>query len=134
MGAEGPVQSVWRRGVVGLALVALALRILIPAGFMPGTSLTQPIVLCPDQGPMPSMSAHHGHHEDPAGAPHGKRDHPCAFAGLGAPPILSGPGALPPAPTVAPDTQTPPPPHTAAPGRGMAAPPPPSHGPPFSRA
>lgn len=125
----------WRRALVAMALLALALKAMVPSGFMPGTSLTAPIVLCPDQGPMPGMAlaaADHDHHAP--GSPHGDADHPCAFAGLGLA-SLAAPFAAPivaPAAT-APDTAALPPP-APMPGRGLAAPPPPSHAPPALRA
>lgn len=134
----------WRRALVALAFLALALKAIVPSGFMPGTSLAAPIVLCPDQGPMPAMAmggatggaagrAAHGGHGAP-GAPHDAADHPCAFAGLGlaslAEPFAAPVVALAPA---APATAARPAAATV-PGRGLAAPPPPSHAPPASRA
>lgn len=119
--------------MVVVALLALTLKLLVPPGFMPGTSLAQPIVLCPDQGPMPMMAMmdHAGHHHPMA--PHDKAGHPCAFAGVGAAvlaPYLDGPrlAALPPE-RAAPSSDR----RVIAPGRGMAAPPPPSHAPPAFR-
>jgi len=59
---------------VVLALV-LAVRLLIPAGFMPEFGPgTLSIVACPDAGPAPS-SGHHSHHGQP------KKTHsPCPYA------------------------------------------------------
>ena len=114
-----------------LACLAVALRILIPPGFMaaaPTNDLPFPIVLCSTQGaitvaagqPIPS----HGDNE-----PGSAHDSPCVFAGAAATP--------PPA-----SVDTPEPALLAAqapasglvlglaPGRGLAAPPPPARGPP----
>ena len=127
-------RSGWRHVLAALALLALALKILIPPGYMPGISLAQPIVLCSGGGPMPMMAADHGSHRDPSRAPHGDGDHPCAFTGLSGTALAAdGDGpvvvrvlsrARPLAASAA----------AAAPGRGMAAPPPPSHAPPVFRA
>lgn len=124
---------------IALALLAcaLAVRFLIPAGWMPvadaqGFHLT----LCSGAGPLEippghamAGMAHHGaqhhHHHHDQGMP----DHPCAFAGLGLAlaepvrPVLAL--ALPvvqalPAPIAL----------VEAIGRGLAAPPPPPTGPP----
>ncbi|WP_010219298.1 hypothetical protein [Sphingomonas sp. PAMC 26621] len=129
--ARGPTLT--RTLFVVLGTLALALRLLFPSGFMPGTSLAQPIVLCDGQGVMPGMTTamSGGGHHHPGKAPsHGTTDHECPFAGLAATPTTPDP------PTVAAD------PVVAvavayigrsiftAPGRGLAAPPPPSHAPP----
>lgn len=122
---------------VVLAILALAFKLLFPPGFMPGSSLAQPIMLCSGQGPMPAMAmpgmAHDGGHR-PGDMPHGNGDHPCPFAGLGATPLAPhlaatdlGPALTEIAPPVARLAG-------AAPGRGMAAPPPPSHAPPVIHA
>lgn len=121
-------------------MLALAMKILIPPGFMPGTSLAQPLVLCPGQAPMPMTSGMamasmgHGSHHDSDGHSHDGNDHPCTFAGLGATALaadLHGP-LLSPVPAVrAPALAAL---YAVASGRGMAAPPPPSHAPPRNRA
>lgn len=117
--------------LVVLALLALTLKIAIPPGFMAGTSLAAPIVLCPDQA-LPVAMAHGGHHSPKKHAPQ-RSEQPCPFAGLAAVPVLpdlrspvlavlmvgSNPAATPR--------------YAVAPGRGMAAPPPPSHAPPVFR-
>lgn len=124
---------------IALALLAcaLALRLLIPAGWMPvhdaqGFHLT----LCSGTGPEPLPAhaamagmAHHGTHRHDHQHDQGMPDHPCAFAGLGmvlAEPVL---------PAVAPIVATVEPAIVAIPaavaiGRGLAAPPPPPTGPP----
>ena len=124
---------------IALALLAcaLALRLLIPAGWMPvadaqGFHLT----LCsgsarwrcpPDTTPCRRWRAwhhHHQHHHD-----QGMPDHPCAFAGLGL--ALAEP-VLPMLALALPVVQALPAPIALADaiGRGLAAPPPPPTGPP----
>lgn len=119
---------------VALASLALFFTLLFPAGFMPGTSLDRPIVPCSGQGAMPGLAmpmagmAHGKHqHRDPTHK--GADDQACPFAAMAI--------ALPPAQPVPVIRLAPayPPPGVArseasAPGRGMAAPPPPSHAPP----
>jgi hypothetical protein len=135
-------QILARRHLAALILVcALAVRVLIPTGFMIGETASgaPALVLCPGQNDAPpamSGMAHtmpdggmmSGHdtgqkHQDPG------TDRPCAFAAVGLAVDLSVP-----APLLAPA----PPPIFAAmrnrapsdPGRSLAAPPPPSTGPP----
>jgi hypothetical protein len=79
-----------------MVTLALAMKLLVPAGFMPvlganGVS----IVICSGSGPMsmtmamPGMAgAHGGDHDAPA-----KHDAPCAFSGLAAP-SLGGADAI----------------------------------------
>ena len=112
-----------------LAVLALAVRMLVPVGFMPAAGGPVALVACPDAGPivhaMPGMM-HHADH-----APHA--DHRCPFGAvagavalLGAP-ILAGivlPIALPRQIVLWTRPQ---------PGPGLAAPPPPKTGPPFLR-
>jgi len=116
-----------RLWAVGLAMLALVVQALAPPGLMvarQGESAT--IVLCTGHGPVLARSDLTGH----PGAPSKSRpDAPCAFAGHGvaAGPTLAAPGARRLTPTS-------PPPVLArldvVPGRGLAAPPPPSQGPP----
>ena len=121
------------RVLLALAIVALALKIMFPPGFMPGSSLAQPITICSGQEPgMVNMMMDDGHHQ-PSNGPHQSNDHPCAFAGHGAPPLtpdlrpveIGAIAAVAAALTVGMAAVTP--------GRGMAAPPPPSHAPPALR-
>lgn len=113
------------RAWLGLVLaLALALKLLVPQGWMPGPGGR--LILCPSAGPTTAMTGmHHGGDKAPA---HGA-DHPCAFAGLGL-------AAAPPPPLaaiVAPATHVPPalaPARAVTVGRGLAAPPPPATGPP----
>lgn len=143
-------QILARRQVATLILAcALAVRVLIPGGFMIGETASgvPALVLCPGQDsryappPVPLPGARHdmahmmldgsmmsgdhdqGKHSDPG------TDRPCAFAAVGLAVDMPVPGPL-----LAP----PPPPVFAGllsrvpsdPGHGLAAPPPPSTGPP----
>ena len=123
--------------MLALAVVAcaLALRLLVPQGWMPvadghGFRLT----LCSGSGPMEmptaSMPGMAGHHDDSG---HGQpaAEHPCAFANLGlalAEPVL----AVFAAPLLSSSEAIDPKPLAIAIGHGLAAPPPPSTGPPLS--
>jgi hypothetical protein len=116
-----------RRWAVGLALLALLMQGLTPPGFMvarEGGRAT--IAICTGHGAAYSIVDLTGH---PAKQAPSKPDAPCAFAGHGvvaAPPIaalLASPIALPSAPPALARFDL-------APGRGLAAPPPPSQGPP----
>ena len=135
-----------RRHVATLIVAcALAVRLLIPTGFMIGqaTSGAPVLVLCPGQDDGATDTANHhqtmahmmpdgsmmgghdaGHHHGDAGA-----DRPCAFAAVGlavdvpiAAPVLA---LAPPPAFIALRSPAP-----SNPGRGLAAPPPPSTGPP----
>lgn len=123
-----------RRALVLLAFLALALKTAIPPGFMPGSSLSAPIVICTGQAAVMAMTTEHGGRHHPSKTPQQGSDHPCAFAGLGATPLAPdvNPTAVVAAiaAIAAPTARDP----RIAPGRGMAAPPPPSHAPPSIRA
>ena len=116
-----------RRWAVGLALLALFLQGVTPTGFMLAREDGRAtIAICTGHGAAYSLADLAGH---PAKPPKSKPDAPCAFAGHGtaaAAPIaalVAGPIARPiSAPVVAR--------FDLAPGRGLAAPPPPSQGPP----
>lgn len=131
-------RSGWRHILAALAVLALMLKLLVPAGFMPGTSLSQPIMLCPDQGTMPIMAmdqvGDHIGHRDPAKSHHGDGEHPCPFAGVAAAATVAD--IVTPVLTPAFDSslQLTAAPRAVVPGRGLAAPPPPSHAPPHTRA
>jgi hypothetical protein len=119
---------------VALALIALALltRLLVPAGFMPATGQGFAVTICSGNLTSPawidaSGKLHRGEQQKDHGA-----EHPCAFAGFGAafdtashytPTLLLLAASLASTlPTLA-----------VAIGRGLAAPPPPSTGPPILR-
>jgi hypothetical protein len=118
-----------RRAFFALAFVALLFNVFAPPGYMlTGDATAQPfaVILCTAQGPV-AVTSDRGH--APTHKP--SSDMPCAFAGHGV-------AAAPPAPVVV---------GTAdlsayqsavlrlaadlAPGRGLAAQPPPSRGPPI---
>lgn len=121
-----------RHALAMLAILALAMKLMVPPGFMPGSTIGQPIVLCSGQGPMMAMD--HGVGHKPAEAPRHGSERSCAFSGLAAASLdaaLDTPG-IGPAPVLREPLAAIR--YHAAPGRGMAAPPPPSHAPPAFRA
>ena len=114
-----------------LAVLALVLKVAIPAGFMveARADAAPAIVLCTAQGAVTikAATAHHGAPDAPAQTRH---DAPCAFAGHGAAfataepltvAIVEHAAYAPLAPVAATD---------AVPGRGLSAPPLPARGPP----
>lgn len=112
---------------LALAMLAVSVRVLIPAGFMASQDAQLPyaLVICTGQGAISVQAHDHDGHQAPE-----SHHAPCAFAGLGAappPPLLTQSVvlvALDPAPVLA-WTQS-----DLRPGRGLAAPPPPATGPP----
>ena len=132
---DAPRSRPERFRTIALALLAcaLAVRLLIPAGWMPVVDATGlHLTLCSGSGPIELPAAHHAmagmahhHHHHDQGMP----DHPCAFAGLGlalAEPVLPAIALI--APVVEATVVVIP--ATVAIGRGLAAPPPPPTGPP----
>ncbi len=110
-----------------LAVAALMLQGLAPAGFMVARQHQRAtIVICTGHGPARSLADLTG---PPAKTPHSRPDTTCAFAahGVGAAPQLAALFASPFARTSPPLAR---PDFDLAPGRGLAAPPPPSQGPP----
>lgn len=75
-----------RASVGALLVLALAIRLLVPAGFMPRVADGHiSIGICSGVGPMTVMAmpgSDHGKSDDGA---HGKPGQPCAFAALSAP-------------------------------------------------
>ena len=113
-----------RAWLCALLALALAIRLLVPQGWMPNGA--GGVMMCSGSAPVAMASAMHGGQEMPAG--HGQ-DHPCPFAALGlaaAPPAAVAP-VLPPAAVTATGRSAA---HAIAVGRGLAAPPPPATGPP----
>lgn len=117
-----------RTRCVAATLIALALlfRFMVPPGYMiDAKAPTSGLVICTGHGPLQL-----GGHEGPRGPSHKSPDAPCAFAGAVTP--ITPPLAV----DVAPPQANRVDPHVAsplldlAPGRGLAAPPPPSRGPP----
>lgn len=113
-----------------VALLALFLQLLFPAGFMaaaPGQAHGLPIVICTAQGQTTVEWDLGAGHKPKAPA---KSMAPCAFAGhatASAPPLPIAVAASPEAWIAAAAAL----PETVAPGRGLAAPPPPAIGPPI---
>lgn len=121
----------WRHVFLTLAVLAVALKVLIPAGFMaaPTKVAGLPLVICTGAGSLEMTPADAPGKHAPGEKP--GHDMPCAFAGhgLAAPAPDLAPvdiAAFPPARALA----APALPDSPTPGRGLAAPPPPSRGPP----
>jgi hypothetical protein len=122
------VQRAGRERPAWLALLfcALLLRAFVPGGYMIGSSAagSPAFVICPEAAP-PAM--HSGHHQE---APGKHREAPCPFGLLAAPALPSTPpfvvAAASPLPPLAPSRVQP------GFGAALAAPPPPSTGPPVS--
>jgi hypothetical protein len=117
-----------RRWLTTLAALALAMQVLVPQGFMLGADAGAPgLVICTGHGPLLSL----GDHGKPAKAPKAS-DAYCAIAALGGgapPPVLT----LPPGPAFTTQAPALARPLVSAPGRGLAAPPPPAQAPPTGR-
>jgi hypothetical protein len=112
-----------------LVALALAVRLASPTGWMlaPGDGHGAPrLVICTGHGPLALQS----HDRSPARAPVKSSDHACVFAGPAAPPAPSPMATV--SAATEPVVATPAPPALSdqRPGHGLAAPPPPSHGPP----
>jgi hypothetical protein len=126
--STGLMRHVW----LTMATLAIALKIIIPPGFMAGpptTDLPFALVLCTAQGAMVVDAGDAARHGDQDSAP-ASADAPCLFAGLAAaapPPVLTDAGAI---EFVAYDFT----PQAAAPDlaprRGLTGPPLPARGPP----
>jgi hypothetical protein len=116
------------RGVfMTLAVLALAFKILTPPGYMiAGPGASSPLVICTGHGAAILKT-------DP-GAPSApmpkKSDQPCAFAGNVTPLAPSTVVTRVPVLTLARRAENPAQRQDLLPGRGLAAPPPPSQGPP----
>lgn len=127
---------------VALIVCALAMRMLIPSGFMltPNANGALPtITICTGQGVMtmampvgmdPAAATGQSSHDD--GSQHEDKapDHPCAFASAGAAVDLAA-VLHPVAPARAETSENPLLPAYTRPGLGLAAPPPPKTGPPI---
>lgn len=139
------MKGIWGRlaairvSAYALVVLALALRVLIPAGVMldptEGRSGLSSIVICTGQGAMTVAVDDQGHvvsaeGEDGKNKPEKPlSDHPCAFAAAAAP--LAAPQALDlPAPASIRIEAAPLAAFAPRPGLGLAAPPPPKTGPP----
>lgn len=120
------------RGKAALALIALALllRVLVPAGFMPAAGKGFAITLCTELGMTPAWVDEDGKVHKGKTGPDGTADHPCVFAGFGAALDTPGIAAVVAAPAIAIAATLIAFAETVAIGRGLAAPPPPATGPP----
>lgn len=119
--------GVWRDVALTLAAFALALQVFVPSGFMVSSQNGRGvIVICTGHGPL-TVATDDGKTPAPVKK---TSDAPCAFAGHAAP--YTAPLAAPvagPAFVVAREIAVRPL-ESLTPGRGLAAPPPPSRGPP----
>lgn len=126
----GNARRVFVQAALGLAMLALFMRVLIPAGWMPASAERGfSIILCTGQGAMSAWIDEKGElHEGKPGDD--RASHPCVFAGFGAAfdlPSLDPAPALLLAPTVLSFVFAR---AKRAVGHGLAAPPPPPTGPP----
>lgn len=128
MGRLGGSAGRWRGVFLTLAVLALALKVLVPPGFMvAGDRDAAPglLVICTGHGPLAL-----GDRGDAKAPAHKTSDAPCAFAGSAAPPTPSAPAIVAPPRLLVADQLARVQAADLAPGRGLAAPPPPSHAPP----
>jgi hypothetical protein len=111
-----------------LAAMALVLQIAVPPGFMPAwTDRGLATVICTGHGP---LLAHSDEHGKPGKAPARGEGAGCVFAGHGGAAPTPAPHALTRAHVVV-VAEPSRPSRDLLPGRGLAAPPPPSQGPPI---
>jgi hypothetical protein len=128
--------AAWRQTALVLALLALAVNVLVPSGFMPGRAARGAgveLVLCTGHGPVKVDGAAVAGGDDRGKAPAGKSSHEplCAFAGHGAGVTAPDLAAFEPVEFVAYQAVAPARRQgDVAPGRGLAAPPLPARGPP----
>lgn len=117
--------AAWRGVLLTLAVLALVVRISVPQGYMvQSTSVgSAQLVICTGNGPLKIG------HEAPADR--SKSDGACAFAGHGVGAAPEPAPAIEAATFVRPTQAEPAVPADLTPGRGLAAPPPPSLGPPL---
>ena len=122
----------WRAMAMALATLAIALRILLPAGFMLQTSGRDlpGLVICTGQGAMTLAADGTLQSDTEDGSAANTETHPCAFSsavvGFTAPLAVGVALSLPlSSPVTAPRLMT------QRPGLGLAAPPPPTTGPPI---
>lgn len=112
------------------ATLAIALKIMIPAGFMPNADQPFALVLCTSDG-VKIVDQPPGRHKTDEHGGKSAHDAPCPFAAQGAatpPPAMV---AVAQAQLVAYAGPLTPRARAVAPGRGLAAPPPPPTGPPI---
>jgi hypothetical protein len=136
-GVELAARKAGVRAAIVLSALALLLRILVPAGFMPSTDARAgfAITLCSDMSGITGWVDQDGKlHKGQKSSPDGTSKHqPCVFSGFAA--ALTLPDFIVPAgiaPLAAAGIFTAFPGHFAI-GQGLAAPPPPPTGPPAHR-
>jgi hypothetical protein len=121
-----------RRVCLTLAMLAVAVKVLVPAGFMtpaPTQHAAFPLVLCTGHGAVVVDAA--GKDQHPAKPAH---DGPCVFSGHGAALAASASPAVGAAVAIAYAALADAPVRDLAPGRGLVAPPLPPRGPPTAQA
>lgn len=132
MRGRGSARGTFRGEIaVALLLLALAMRVLVPAGWMPSVD-GRAITLCTGTGAVEAWVADDGTIHKKAPGETGKGAEPCVFAGLGAALLTPDPPVAPPTLFAAPVAAVLAVPAVAI-GRGLAAPPPPPTGPPAIR-
>ena len=115
------------RVATAVAILALLIQLAVPPGFMVADTNQGPaVVICTGHGPLAVDVPGHGL---PGKSPGSKGSGVCPFAGHGGPAVTPVAAAFSPAAYVFEREQTSTP-GDAYPGRGLAAPPPPSHAPP----
>lgn len=129
-GASFNVERTGRKLALIFVALALFLRVMIPAGFMPTTGKGLAITLCTSMSSTPAWIDEHGQVHKGKSSQGEQVQHPCVFAGFGATlDIPSIAGLLIPSVTATTiligASAT-----SVTIGRGLAAPPPPSTGPP----
>jgi hypothetical protein len=133
MGGRIFMTSAWRQGLaLTLFMLAIALKIVVPAGFMAEASSGSPfaLVLCSDQGPVEAAQSPVGPDtEHPSPQEHDDQA-PCAFTGHGASSLLVDTQTVRDSQSVDYAALTPPERLDAGVSRSLAAPPPPARGPP----
>lgn len=125
------VQTIYRQVALAFVALALLMRLLVPAGFMPAAGNGFAITLCTGMGAMPAWVDKHGQVHKGKQAPDKEAEHPCAFGASGAAIHLPADTAGVALPFVAVRALLNAPPEAVSIGRGLAAPPPPSTGPPL---
>jgi len=116
-----------RSGFLILALLALWMQVLVPAGFMvSATGASSGLVICTGHGALDLSD-----HSHSGKAPQSKIDAPCLFAGHGLASSTPQPTRIA-APLYAFTSPLALTSEQASPGSGLAAPPPPARGPPLA--
>ena len=128
MGLTGGKAGSWRGVSLTLVIFALAMKVLVPPGFMVASNTGAfPLVICTGHGPL--ILGDHGDQKAPA---HRTSDAPCAFAGSATPPTPSVAVSIAEPIAIAIDQIVGAQSADQTPGRGLAAPPPQSHAPPIA--